>query len=118
MLFDIPIIADMETVRLKRQQIVDERARLANRSRVFHDYAVNDRVLLRATNPDKLELRTSPHPFRITQVHSNGTVTIQRGPHVTTFVVLFHFVNKKWDAGLQAFPFLSRSNSLGPTRER
>ena len=83
MLFDIPILADMELIRQKRQIIVDERARLANRSRVFHDYKIGDRVLIRATNPDKLALRTSPNPFTITRVHSNGTVTIQRGPHVT-----------------------------------
>ena len=83
MLFDIPILADMELIRQKRQIIVDERARLANCSRVFHDYKIGDRVLIRATNPDKLALRTSPNPFTITRVHSNGTVTIQRGPHVT-----------------------------------
>ncbi|KAL7562592.1 hypothetical protein ACA910_015462 [Epithemia clementina (nom. ined.)] len=83
MLFDLPLIVDMEVVRLHRQQIVDERARLANRSRIFHDYSVGDKVLLRATNPDKLDLRTSPNPFLVTRVHTNGTVTIQRGPHVT-----------------------------------
>ncbi|KAL7558254.1 hypothetical protein ACA910_009926 [Epithemia clementina (nom. ined.)] len=83
MLFDLPLIVDMEMVRLYRQQIVDERARHANRSRIFHDYSVGDQVLLRATNPDKLDLRTSPNPFLVTRVHTNGTVTIQRGPHVT-----------------------------------
>ncbi|KAL7561342.1 hypothetical protein ACA910_001450 [Epithemia clementina (nom. ined.)] len=83
MLFDLPLIVDMEVVRLHRQQIVDKRARLANRSRIFHDYSVGDQVLLRATNPDKLDLRTSPNPFLVTRVHTNGTVTIQRGPHVT-----------------------------------
>jgi transposase InsO family protein len=83
MLFDIPLIADMEVIRQRRQMIVDERARLVNRSRVSHDYAVGDRVLIRATAPDKLDLRTHPNPFTITRVHSNGTVTIQRGPYVT-----------------------------------
>ncbi|KAL7563654.1 hypothetical protein ACA910_013390 [Epithemia clementina (nom. ined.)] len=83
MLFDLPLIVNMEMVRLYRQQIVDERARHANRSCIFHDYSVGDQVLLRATNPDKLDLRTSPNPFLVTRVHTNGTVTIQRGPHVT-----------------------------------
>jgi hypothetical protein len=40
-------------------------------------------VLIRAIDPDKLALRTLPNPFTITCVHSNGTVTIQRGPYVT-----------------------------------
>ncbi|KAL7568657.1 hypothetical protein ACA910_021659 [Epithemia clementina (nom. ined.)] len=83
MLFDLPLIVDMEVIRLHRQQIVDERACLANCSRIFHDYSVGDKVLLRATNPDKQDLRTSPNPFLVTRVHTNGTVTIQRGPHVT-----------------------------------
>jgi hypothetical protein len=83
MLFDIPLVADMEVIRTRRQVVVDERARLANRSRISHDYRVGDQVLIRATDPAKLDLRTQPNPFTITRVHTNGTVTVQRGPYVT-----------------------------------
>lgn len=83
MIFDIPLMADLEVLRQNRQLLVDERARRANRSRVFHDYAVGEQVYIRNPDPAKLDLRTSEHPFTITQVHTNGTVTIQRSPHVT-----------------------------------
>ena len=83
MLFDIPLIADMETVRQHRQQIVDAHAQLGNSTRVSHDYRVGERVLIHATDYGKLDLRTNANPLRITRVHVNGTVTVQRGPYVT-----------------------------------
>lgn len=83
MLYDIPLIADMETVRRNRQLVVDERTRRANLSRVYHDYAVGDRVYLRATDSSKLDLQVGSKPMTITRVHTNGTVTVQRGPYIT-----------------------------------
>lgn len=83
MLYDIPLIADMETVRRNRQLVVDERTRRANLSRVYHDYSIGDRVYLRASDPAKLDLRVGSKPMTITRVHANGTVTVRRGPYIT-----------------------------------
>ena len=66
MLFDIPLIADMETVRQHRQQIMDARARLGNSAWVSHDYRVGERVLIRASDYGKLDLHTNTNPLRIT----------------------------------------------------
>jgi hypothetical protein len=83
MIFDIFLIADMEVIRHRRQQLVDKRARFTNQSRIYHDYNIGERVLIRNPDPSKLDLRTGQNPFTITRVYTNGTVTIQRGLHVT-----------------------------------
>ena len=48
--------------------------------RISHDYQINDRILKITYKPDKLEPRATG-PYKIIQVHCNGTVTIQRSPH-------------------------------------
>ena len=53
----------------------------SNRRRIAHDYQPQDQVLVLAYKPDKLEPRATG-PFTISQIHTNGTVTIQRNPHV------------------------------------
>ena len=53
----------------------------ANRIRILHDYQPNKQVLVLAYNLDKLEPRATG-PFTIERVHTNGTVTIRRGPFV------------------------------------
>ena len=83
MLFDIPLIADMETIRQNRQLIVDERARLSNSTRITRDYRVGERVFIRDTEGGKLSLCTNANPLQIVRVHVNGTVTVRRGPYVT-----------------------------------
>ena len=82
MILDIPLVADLELIRQNRQALIDEQLIRANRRRISHDYQPNDEVLILAYKPDKL----APHaigPFRITAVHTNGTVTIQRNAAVT-----------------------------------
>jgi hypothetical protein len=82
MLLDIPLIADLHLLHQRRQALIDMSLMRANNRRIRHDYQPNDEVLIRATNPNKLEPRfTGPH--RVIRTHVNGTVTIQRTPQVT-----------------------------------
>jgi transposase InsO family protein len=83
MILDIPIIADLELLRQRRQAAIDTNLIRANRRRISHDYQVGDMVLILAYKPDKLQPRVAAGPFPITIVHSNGTVTIQRSPLVS-----------------------------------
>ena len=46
------------------------------------DYAVGQQVLIKAIDPNKLHPRAHG-PYRITQVFTNGTIKVQRAPHVT-----------------------------------
>ena len=80
MFMDIPLIADLLTIRNKRQAIVDENLRRQNRKRREHDYAVNDKVWLHQKSPDKLQERLIG-PYTITRVYTNGTVEIRRPPN-------------------------------------
>ena len=45
MLLDIPLIADLATIRGNRQQLIDRRLIEANRKRFAHDYQPGDEVL-------------------------------------------------------------------------
>ena len=82
MILDIPLIADLRTITDKRQVLIDERLMRANRSRIAHDYQVNEQVMVLTYKPDKLEARANG-PYPIDRVHANGTVTIRRTPLIT-----------------------------------
>jgi hypothetical protein len=73
MILNIPIIADLELLRQRRQALIDD---------ISHDYQPNDEIQILAYKPGKLDPRANA-PFRIVRIHTNGTVTIQRTPLVT-----------------------------------
>jgi transposase InsO family protein len=81
MVLPIPLIANYEHYRARRQARIDENSRKENLRRQFKDYTVGDEVLILAYKPNKLDPRATG-PFVISQVHANGTVTIQRNNHV------------------------------------
>ena len=50
------------------------------RRRTF-DYKLGDEILILTNNPTTLQDR-GIGPFSIIQVHTNGTITFQRKPHI------------------------------------
>ena len=66
----------MEILRQHRQAIVDAALIKANKKRISYDYTVNQLVLKQVRDPTKLGPQTTG-PYKIVQVHTNGTVTIQ-----------------------------------------
>jgi hypothetical protein len=82
MFLDIPIIANLETIRNRRQVLINENLRQKNLKRRSFDYQIHQEVLVKIPNPTKLQERAEG-PYRIQQVHTNGTLTIQRAPHIT-----------------------------------
>jgi hypothetical protein len=81
MLLDIPLIADLHAIQQRRQLRVNSALQIDNKRRIAFDYHVNQLVLLRDPDPRKLD---PPYygPFPITQVFTNGTVTVQVRPGV------------------------------------
>jgi transposase InsO family protein len=79
MFIDIPYVADLLLLRDKRQALIDYNLRRENNRRRNYDYQVGDQVLEILPAPTKLGHRTTG-PFPILQIHTNGTVTIQRSP--------------------------------------
>ena len=97
MILNLPLIADFQLLKERRQHLIDDRLIRANRSRFSHDYHVGEQVLKLVYKPDKLQPRAEG-PFPVHQVHTNGTVTIQKNPHTIEpfpYDVLNHTVNEK-----------------------
>jgi len=81
MLLPLPILADFELVRQRRQQLIDLNAERENARRSFRDYSPGDEVLVKVPRPNAMDARATG-PFVVVQSHVNGTVTIQRTPNV------------------------------------
>lgn len=79
MILDIPMQADFELLREKRQQLIDQRLIEANRKRFSFDYQIGQQVMKLVYKPSKLQHRAEG-PYPIVAVHQNGTVTIQLTP--------------------------------------
>ena len=82
MFLNIPLIANLQTIRDHRQVLIDENLRRQNLKRRTFDYAIDQEVLVKVPNPRKLDAKAEG-PYVITCVHVNGTVTIRRTAHVT-----------------------------------
>jgi transposase InsO family protein len=83
MVLPIPLIANFELIRQRRQAMVDENNRRQNLRRRFYDYNVGDEVLIVDRNKNRPTLAPiSIGPFVVQQSHVNGTVTILRAPNV------------------------------------
>jgi hypothetical protein len=80
MLFDIPFIADWKKIGEHRQQLTDLNNARENKSRIDYDYKVGQEVLLRKEGIlCNAESRWHKKPWLIMSVHTNGTITVQRG---------------------------------------
>jgi hypothetical protein len=79
MLFDLPYIADWTAIGQRRQKLVDQSNARENARRIDFDYAVGQKVLLRKDGILRKAEVKYLGPFTITQVHTNGTIRIQRG---------------------------------------
>jgi hypothetical protein len=80
MLFDIPFIADWHKIGEHRQRLTDLNNARENKGRIDYDYKVGQKVLVRKEgilhNSESIWHRKS---WLITSVHTNGTITVQRG---------------------------------------
>ena len=79
MLLPIPLHHNFETIRQRRQQLIDSNNERQNAKRISHDYQPNEEVLIlnETDRISKLAPRASG-PYQIIRVHTNGTLTIRR----------------------------------------
>ncbi len=80
MLFDIPFVADWCKIEDRWQLLTDPGNQQEHAKQIDCDYKVGDKVLV--INEGilcKAEFTYSKEPWTITTVHTNGTITIQRG---------------------------------------
>lgn len=86
MLLDIPYVADFVRLRERRQVKIDDNLRRENNTRRNYDYQIGGQVyeITRKLNAITNKLQSLYRgPYLITQVHTNGTLTIQRTPTLT-----------------------------------
>ena len=93
MLLDIPFVADLIQLRDKRQALIDHNLCRENNRRRNFDYIVGNyvfEIIKMGLSDSKLGLKTRG-PYRIEQVHTNGTLTIRRGPGVLDRLIHFPY---------------------------
>jgi hypothetical protein len=82
MFLNIHLIADWHAITQRRDHLIHEKLMRENQIRRGYNYAPQQMVLKKKWKPKKLGERTSG-PYKIVQVHVNGTVTIQLRPDLT-----------------------------------
>jgi hypothetical protein len=80
MMLDIPLIADLITIRSSRQAAVHESIRIANLCQLTHDNRQREQVMFKVYKPNKLDARWTG-PYEIITVHVNGNLTIRLHAH-------------------------------------
>jgi hypothetical protein len=83
MLFDIPFITDWKTIGEHRQRLTGHNTDRKNEGRIDYDHKVGQKILV--WNKGILRKEKSMwqnDPWTITTVHTNGTITVQRGNNV------------------------------------
>ncbi len=80
MLFDFLFIADWKKIGEHRQKLTGLNTAHANKGRIDYDYKVGQKILLQNKGIlCKAQSAWQKDPWTITTVHTNGTITIQRG---------------------------------------
>ena len=92
MFIDVPLIADLVTIKNRRQALVDKNIRRQNKKCQEHTYAIGQLVYMKTYDPTKIKEKLHG-PYPIIQVYMNGTVDIHRAANVMDRVHLspLHF---------------------------
>ena len=77
MFIDVPVLADLEAIRQRRQALIDSNLAKQNRKRYDYHYKVGDHVYVKKYDPRKGEERMHG-PYPILECRTNGTVVLQR----------------------------------------
>ncbi len=83
MLLDILFIADWKTIGEHRQRLTDHNTDHKNKGRIDYDYKVGQKILVQNEGIlRKAQSMWQNDPWTIRTVHTNGTITVQRGTKV------------------------------------
>jgi hypothetical protein len=78
MIFNIKHEANWKAIVDRKQRKINKNNKYENAKRIAHDYKVGDKVLLERHQARKME-RPYDGPYVITNVYTNGTVTVKKG---------------------------------------
>ena len=84
MFFHLPFLTDIIALQNTQQHLVDMHLLCENAARISHDYQVANQVLKKLVLSLSDKMKPSfTRPHEITQVHTNGTITIRLSDNVT-----------------------------------
>ena len=86
MFMDVQLLSDLDAIRGRKQQQIDDNNKLSNKKQIDHNYCVGEMVKLKVYNPTKLQARFKG-PYRIMQVFTNGTILLQIKPGISTPII-------------------------------
>ena len=81
MFVNVPILADLITIRNRQQQLINTNLLQHNWKRYEYHYTLGQIIMVQVNDPTKMEEKLHG-PYRILELRTNGTVRIQRDPHV------------------------------------
>ena len=76
MMMNVQLIADVASIRQRRQQQIDNNISIHNKKRINYNYGAGKLVKMRTLKPSKLSEKFKG-PYRIAQGYTNGTVLLQ-----------------------------------------
>jgi hypothetical protein len=79
MIWDTVHVADWQHVKQRKQTLIDKNNKRENAKRINYDRAVGNSILKIEAGALKME-QPREGPFNVIRVHTNGTVTTQKGP--------------------------------------
>ena len=94
MFLNIQLIADWHAITQRQEHLIYENLMRENQKRRGYDYAPQQLVLKKKWKPKFFGKRTSG-PYKIVQVHVNGTVTIQLRPGLTERIYIWRIIPYK-----------------------
>ena len=80
MLLPVNFVADWAQIRHQQQPRINQSNKRENATRLVHDYQVGEHVVLATPGLLPKAKRPRTGPYKVTQVHNNGTITIKDGP--------------------------------------
>ena len=81
MMIDVPLLADLDAIRGRKQQLIDANLIRENKKRIDYNYKVGDRVWIKHYEPTKMDSRLHG-PYQVTRIYVNGTIDVQLKPGV------------------------------------
>ena len=83
MIFNIKHVANWQSIKDRKQKLINQNNKKENKKRIMHTYAPGDKVLMKSPNARKYE---TPYdgPYKLLAVNNNGTVRLKQGAVETT----------------------------------
>ena len=79
MIYPLQYITEWDIIRKRKQALIKKSNARENKARIPHQYTVGDLILLSSDDIRRKLDSPTTGPYKITKVHENGTVTVQKG---------------------------------------